>query len=109
LFSVFTVCFKCFIKVAYYHFRDWWNKVSVQKPLKCNKLDFFNENVDAALWSLFDQFPIVSSRECGPNQTSVPFEIRGNGIRIENGFIEGSGKLIILQNWPEEVAEEDKV
>ena len=27
--------------------------MSVQKPLKCNKLDFFDEGVDEKLWNLY--------------------------------------------------------
>jgi hypothetical protein len=35
--------------------REWWERVSVQKPLKCNKMDISDESVDERLWSLFEQ------------------------------------------------------
>jgi hypothetical protein len=77
--------------------------------LKCNTFDFLNKNIDSSLWSLLDQEPILSSQGCGSGKTSIPFEIRGNGIRIENGSVEGTGKLILLSKWPKKVAREDKV
>ena len=61
--------------------------MSVQKPIKCNRVDFFKPDIDQSLWSLYDELPIVSSRKCDVNETSVPFEIRGNGIRIESGLL----------------------
>ena len=61
--------------------------MSEQKPIKCSKMDFFNDKIDQSLWSLFGQVPIVFSRECGDSETSIPFELRGNGIKIEKGFL----------------------
>jgi hypothetical protein len=68
-------------------FREWWHKVSVQKPIKCNKYDYFQPEVDPKLWNLFDELPILSSEKCSSNQTSIPYEIRGKGIRVENGVL----------------------
>ena len=38
-----------------FSYRDWWHRVSVQKPIKCSKTDFFDETVDPRLWSIFDE------------------------------------------------------
>ncbi len=61
--------------------------MSVQKPIKCHKSDYFKPEVDEKLWRLYDELPILSSQKCGANETSVPYEIRGNGIRTENGVL----------------------
>ena len=50
-------------------------------------MDFFNDKIDQSLWSLFDQVPIVFTGECGKNETGIPFEIRGNGIKIKKGLM----------------------
>ena len=61
--------------------------MSEQKPIKCTKTNFYNDKIDQSLWALFDKIPTVSSRECGENETSIPFEIRGSGIKIEKGLL----------------------
>jgi hypothetical protein len=42
--------------------------MSVQKPLKCSKVDYVDDTVDSKLWSLFDLLPVMSnSASCKPN------------------------------------------
>ena len=80
--------------------KEWWRNVSQQKPVKCQRRDDAVHQVDQRLWNIFDRHPIVVSRPCDANKVGLPFEIRGKGLRIVNGVLEGSGKLVILQKWP---------
>jgi hypothetical protein len=39
----------------------------------------------------------------------LPFEIRGTQLRVEDGYLQGSGKLVILPKWPDDRDENEKV
>ncbi len=59
----------------------------MQKPIKCNKSNHLKPEVDPMLWNLYDELPIFSSKKCEADEISIPFEIRGNGIGVENGVL----------------------
>jgi len=58
---------------------------------------------------MLPQVPVVASRPCKENEMGLPFEIRGTQLRVEDGYLQGSGKLVILPKWPDDRDENEKV
>ena len=76
-------------------FLDWWRNNSVPKPLKCNykiRASYKNKYISRMT------IPEIKSFPCRANTYSLNYTFTGS---IENGYLEGKGRLLLLdeKDW----------
>jgi len=41
-------------------------------------------------------FLVIKSVPCEPGEISTPYQIRGSGLKVIDGYLEGTGKILFI-------------